>query len=449
VSTSTTYRCELAWLPDSRGGGRLAEDVFVEVTDGVFTRIEEGADDVPAARNLRGLVLPGAANAHSHAFHRALRGRTESGTGTFWSWRETMYEVAARLDPERYLELARAVFAEMALAGITAVGEFHYLHHRPGGGPYDDPNAMQGALAQAAADAGIRITLLDTCYLQGGFGQPLDGVQQRFGDRDAEAWATRASARPPADHVRLGAAIHSVRAVDPDSIETVARWAEERSSPLHVHVSEQPRENEDCLEVTGRTPARLLGDRGALGPQTTAVHATHLSGDDVSLLGSARTTVCLCPTTERSLADGVGRASALRDAGSPLCVGTDSHALVDPFEEARAIELNERLVTGRRGLHRPEELLEAVTSSGMTALGWEAGRIAEGHRADLVSVDLESPRLAGAQERDLVAHVVFAASPADVTHVVCDGRLVVEEGQHMLVDDVAGELAEAIGKVTS
>jgi formiminoglutamate deiminase len=224
----------------------------------------------------------------------------------------------------------------------------------------------------------------------------------------------------------------------------VARWARDRDAPLHLHLSEQRAENQACLAATGRSPAALAEAAGVLGPRTTAVHATHLGGDDVARLGATGTTVCLCPTTERDLADGIGPARALADAGSPLCLGSDSHAVVDLFEEARAVELDERLATERRGHHRPEDLLAAATATGMHALGWQAGRLAPGHLADLVTLTLNSPRLAGADPAALVDHLVFTATAADVTDVVAGGRQIVERGRHLLIDDVPTALAQAI-----
>jgi formiminoglutamate deiminase len=436
------WHAELAWLGPEQG---VAERVLVEVEGERIAAVTEGADPPAGATRLAGVTVPGLANGHSHAFHRALRGRTHRGKGDFWSWRDLMYQVAAVLDPDRYLELATATYAEMALAGITAVGEFHYLHHDPAGRPYADPNRMGEALAEAAGRAGIRLTLLDTCYLRGGLdGRPLAGVQVRFGDGDADGWAARAGALRDRPGLRVGAAVHSVRAVDPAAMATVAAWATGRGAPLHLHLSEQRAENEACLAATGRTPAALASSAGVLGPRTTAVHATHLSGEDVARLGATGTTVCFCPTTERDLADGVGPARALADAGSPLCLGSDSHAVTDLFEEARAVELDERLATERRGHHRPADLLAAATGSGMDALGWDAGRLAPGRLADLVTVRLDSVRLAGARPADAVDHLVFAATAADVASVVASGRQVVADGQHLLVDDVAAALGRAI-----
>jgi formiminoglutamate deiminase len=441
-SAATAWWAELAWLGPERG---VAERVLVEVDGDRIAAVRPGADPPPRANRLAGLTVPGLANAHSHAFHRALRGRTHQGRGDFWAWRERMYELAGRLDPDRYAALARAVYAEMALAGITAVGEFHYLHHDPAGRPYAEPNRMGLVVAEAAAAAGIRLTLIDTCYLQAGLGgEPLHGVQRRFGDGTAAAWAERAGALPDGPTLRVAAGIHSVRAVDPAAMTEVAGWARERRAPLHLHLSEQRTENEACLAATGRTPAALAEAAGVLGPRTTAVHATHLTAADVALLGGTRTAACICPTTERDLADGVGPARALAAAGSPLCLGSDSHAVVDLFEEARAVELDERLATGRRGHHRPADLLAAATAGGMAALGWDAGRLAPGRLADLATVGLGSPRLAGASAADAVDHLVFAATAADVTSVVVGGRQVVADGRHLLVGDVGRALAAAL-----
>jgi formiminoglutamate deiminase len=439
------WLAEWAWLGD---GEAATPAVLIETDGDRITTVTPAVPDPPAdVTRLGGLVLPGLANAHSHAFHRALRGRTESGAGDFWSWREQMYAAAARLDPDSYFRLARAVYAEMALAGVTAVGEFHYLHRDPDGRPYANANAMGEALAAAAADAGVRLTLIDTCYLRGGFDRPLQGVQRRFGDDDADAWADRAAAFA-VPGVRRAAAVHSVRAVPPTALATVAGWAAERDAPLHVHVSEQRAENAACVEATGMTPVRLLAEQGILGARTTAVHATHLTTDDVTLLGQTRSFVCLCPTTERSLADGIGPAADLARTGARLCLGSDSHAVVDLFEEARAVELDERLLTGRRGQHRPDALLRAATETGMAALGWDGGRIEAGRLADFVAVDLGSVRLAGADPAAAAAHVVFAAAPADVTDVVVGGRAVVADRRHARLGDVGQLLAEAIAPDT-
>lgn len=417
--------CEWAWL-----GGDCAEaGVLVEIDPtGRIAGVSAGAEPSGDAERLRGLTIPGLANAHSHAFQRALRGRAQ-GPRSFWSWREQMYALAETIEPDGYRALARATFAEMALAGVTVVGEFHYLHHGPGGVPYDDPNEMGRAVLAAAGEAGIRIVLLDACYLEGG--------SARFRDASAESWAERASALD----LGAGAAIHSVRAAGPDAIGVVAEWATLRMAPLHAHVSEQPAENAFAQERYGRTPTALLGDAGALGANFTAIHATHVTGIDIAMLGVSDAHVCLCPTTERDLADGIGPARALADAGARLALGSDSHAVIDLLEEARAVELDERLASGERGRHGVGQLLVAATAGGYASLGLpDGGRIETGALADLATVALDSVRLAGTPPLD---GVVFCAGAADVRDVMVGGRWIVRDGAHVSID-VAAELREAL-----
>ena len=434
----TVYRCDHAWVGDG-----VVADVDIAVDDGRITSVgprDASALDVVA---LPGVVLPGFANAHSHAFHRALRGHTHGDGGTFWTWRDRMYRVARLLEPDSYYRLARAVYGEMVLAGVTCVGEFHYVHHQPGGAPYADPNAMGEAVRVAAKDAGLRMTLLDTCYVAGGLGPrghlPLVPDQERFSDDDADGWAERWSLLRDDDTTLVGGALHSVRAVPRDQVPTVVEVVGRR--PLHVHLSEQVAENDACLAAYGVTPTRLLDEAGALADTTTAVHATHLTDDDVARLGRARTFSCFCPTTERDLADGIGPALALLGAGSPLCLGSDQHAVVDLIEEARALEMHERLVSHERGRKQPPELMTALADNGHRSLGWsDAGRLEPGMRADLVAVRLDTVRTAGT----LPDQVLLSAFASDVDTVVVDGRVVVSGGRHTSID-VAGELVAEIG----
>ena len=443
-ATPTTYWLEHAWL-----GTHVEPGVAVDTADGRITAVRTGVDTPPpGATALRGLTLPGLANAHSHAFHRALRGTVQVGTGTFWTWREIMYSVADRLTPDTYFALARAAYAEMALAGITCVGEFHYLHHAPGGTRYSDPNAMGEALLAAAAEAGIRITLLDTAYLSAGFGAAPNHHQLRFSDGTADRWAERADALKERPHARIGAAIHSVRAVPAGQLGTVADWARGRQAPLHVHLSEQTAENDACRNAHGVTPTQLLADHGALGPRTTAVHATHLTDEDIALLGGSHTGVCMCPTTERDLADGIGPAVRVQQQGSPLSLGSDSHAVIDLLEEARAMELDERLRTRTRGHWTAAALLRAATADGHAALGWDdAGTLEAGSLADLTTIALDSVRTAGPPPRLAAETAVFAASAADVRHTIVAGRQIVRDGVHTLVPDVPTALAASIAAV--
>jgi formiminoglutamate deiminase len=304
---------------------------------------------------------------------------------------------------------------------------------------------MGEALIEAAAEAGIRITLLDTAYLSSGFGQPPTTHQLRFSDGSADAWAERCSVLKDRDHARIGAAIHSVRAVPAAQLSTVAEWAQARRAPLHVHLSEQTAENDACAAAHGVTPTQLLHERGVFGPRTTAVHATHLTDNDIGLLGRASAGVCMCPTTERDLADGIGPAPELERAGAGLSLGSDSHAVIDLFEEARALELNERLRSRARGHWTAAQLLRAATEDGHAALGWpEAGRLEEGALADFLAVSMDSVRTAGPLPRMGAEAAVFAATSADVRDVVVGGRHVVADGHHSGVGDVAAALNTAL-----
>lgn len=427
---TTSYWLPVAHLPD-----RVADRVRITERSGVITAVTTDTRPDPVDIVLDGVALPGFANTHSHAFHRVLRGRTHADGGTFWTWRRQMYAVASRLDPDRYFALARAVYAEMVLAGMTVAGEFHYLHHDHGGRPYADPNAMSEALVAAAAEAGIRLTLLDVCYLSGGLSaeghQPLDPVQQRFSDGTVDAWADRvgafAAAHRGSDVIRVGAAAHSVRAVPSADLSRLAVLRP--TGPLHLHLSEQPAENTAVQAFYGCSPAELLHRHDLLGPTTTAVHATHLTSHAIALLGSTGTGACFCPTTERDLADGIGPARALRDAGSPLSLGSDQHAVIDMFEELRGLELHERLATGQRGRFTPEELITAAGPAGHAALGWHGGgRLTVGAPADLVIIDPSSVRTAGSRP----AQIHYSATAADVREVIVGGRRVVTHGVHRL-----------------
>ncbi len=432
------------WAERAIIGGEVREHVAIDERDGLIVSVDVDVDTPWHARMLSGIVLPGAVNAHSHAFHRVLRSRTHRGRDSFWSWREQMYAAAARLDPDSYRALARAVFAEMLLAGYTAVGEFHYLHHAPGGATYADANEMSHALAAAAEDAGIRLVLLDTVYLAGGPGVAPDETQARFSDGSAEAWAERTASLRPDGLVTHGLAVHSARAVPPDAIAVAADVARERGVPLHAHVSEQPRENDESLAAYGRNPVEILRDAGALGPDFTAVHATHLTDTDIRDLGGSH--VCVCATTERDLADGIGPIPALRDAGARLCLGSDSHAVIDPFEEARAIELDERLGSRRRGTFAAEELLGVMTAGGDSSLGLPKVEIAVGSPADFIEIDTASVRLAGHDPTAVIDAVIYAAASDDVRTVVVDGVERVRNGHHVSID-VVGELDQAIRRV--
>jgi formiminoglutamate deiminase len=437
----TAYWCESAWLT-----ARFAHRVRLVVEGGIIRDVQVHVDPAPGDVRLMGVTLPGMANTHSHAFHRALRGRANGAGGNFWSWREQMYAVAAQLNPDTYFSLARAVFAEMVLAGITVVGEFHYVHHRPGGKPFGDPNAMGLALRQAAEEAGIRLTLLDTCYLEGGLTggghMPLHPGQQRFSDGTVDAWAERMSARRAEnDRVRLGAAIHSVRAVRREDLPKVVEAAGDL--PLHIHLSEQHGENLACEMFYGCTPTQLLAEAGALGPDLTGVHATHLTDHDIGLLGSTGTGACFCPTTERDLADGIGPGRALHDAGSPLSLGSDQHVIIDPFEELRGLEMHERLVSNERDRFSAHDLVLAATFNGYRALGWsDGGHLSKGALADFVTVRTDTVNTAGSAPDQ----IIYSCVASDVSTVVVGGEVMVSEGGHRL-GDVGRLLGSSIQRV--
>ncbi len=427
------------WAERAVVGGQVLASVRIEEHGGVITSVEEGDREADAVV-LLGLVLPGFANGHSHLFHRALRGRTHGGGGTFWTWREEMYRAAAALDPDSYRELATAVFAEMVLAGYTVVGEFHYLHHQPGGSPYATPTAMEDAVVEAASVAGIRLTLLDTLYLAGGTGSALLSEQRRFSDGSIAAWVARRDAVVFGPLARSGAAIHSVRAVPAVLLQEAATLSRDR--PLHAHVSEQPAENDEAIAAHGATPTELLAASHVLGPNFTAVHGTHLTERDIQLLADSHSTICFCPSTERDLADGIGPAIALRDAGATLSLGSDQNAIVDPFEELRGLEMDERLDSGQRGRFTPMELLEAATSAGYHSLGWDGGCLQAGAVCDLVAVSLSTPRTAGARPEQ----AWFAATASDVTDVIVGGEVRVRDGHHLL-GDVGALLSAAIERL--
>jgi formimidoylglutamate deiminase len=384
-----------------------------------------------ARREGERIILPGLATAHSHAFQRGLRGRTQrraSGGDSFWSWRGLMYHLAEGLDPERIYELSRRAYEELARAGVTAVGEFHYVHHQVDGTPYHDRTVLAQAVIAAARDVGLRIALLRVLYQRAGQGREPEGAQRRFADAslddalaDVDALAAQYTAVP---EVVVGVAPHSVRAVSRAWIGEAARFARERGMPFHMHVAEQRRELVECTAEHGVPPVRMLAEDGVLGDRFVAVHATHLEADEVAALGAARAFVCICRTTERDLGDGLCDAAALVEAGARLCTGVDSHALSDPFEEARAIELDDRSrAEARHVAAEATALLEAASASGYAAIGM-AGLEGE----DRVELDAGDPALADAEDAYLDDHVVFAAGPRAVARVEVAGRVVVDRG---------------------
>lgn len=359
-----------------------------------------------------------------------------------------MYEVARSLTPENYERLATAVFIEMAMAGVTTVGEFHYIHHQTGGVAYADPNEMGQAVIRAARTAGIRIGLLDAGYFTAGFdNRSLHPVQRRFRDGSLDSWLDRVgrlrSQYENQPDVSIGLAPHSVRAVPPRILEELG-GRDHPDMPVHIHVSEQPAENHECLDVTGLTPTRLLERTGLLGPKTTLVHATHVTPEDIHAIGSAEATICYCATTERDLADGIGPARDLSASGAGLCVGSDSHAMIDLFEETRGIEIHTRLTTGQRGNFSSGALVSALTRHGSASLGFPGQGLEVGAPADFVVVDTDSPRLAGIMEETALDSIVFAATAADVSDVFVSGRRIVENGRHEAWPEASQVLSDLV-----
>ncbi len=446
----SAFWCEAALVTADGGTGvpEVAGGVRVETQDGRIRAITTGTRPQAGDMELHGIAFPAAANAHSHAFHRVLRGRTHDGRGDFWVWREQMYRSASELTPEKYEKLATAVFAEMVVSGFSSVAEFHYVHHRQDGAPYAEPHAMELALARAAMSAGIRLTLLDTLYLAGGIGTPLSPEQTRFGDADVQAWLDRLSSLRtriaqdfPPDLVSVGAALHSIRAVPEEDLKAVARQLP-ADIPLHIHLSEQPAENEACLEAYGTTPAGLLDRHGLLSRRLSAVHATHLTQEDIALLGNAGSTVVMCPSTEADLADGIGPARELSDAGAAIALGTDQHAVIDPWTEMRALEHGERLGSGQRGRFSPRELLRAATEGAARSMATPIAPSAlhVGAVCDFMVIDPASTRTAGSRPLQLA----FSATAGDVTEVVVAGELIASRGVHGRLGEPGRLLTEAL-----
>jgi formimidoylglutamate deiminase len=432
-----------AYLPDLLvAGGAVHAGAALTVDAGRVVSIGapgEGAERVPLPGRA---VLPGLVSAHGHAFQRALRGRTQRRAGAaradFWSWRAAMYAAASRLDPDDLEAVARLAFHELARSGVTAVGEFHYLHRDPEGHPYADPAELALRVVRAAHDVGLRVVLLRAAYARAGHDLPPDPLQRRFVEPSVDAYlagldATAAAlARDPLASV--GIAPHSVRACPEPWLAALADEARRRALPLHVHAAEQPGEVLACRAEHGLSPVLLLARAGALSAATTLVHAIHVDDADVRAIGAARATVCACPTTERDLGDGVVPADRLLAAGARLALGADALAQVDLLEDARAVELQLRLVRRERSvLDDPPgtlaaRLLDAATAGGMASLGLAGGRLAPGDPADFVAVDLADPSIAGAGADSLVATVVFALARTAIRSVYVAGESIIADG---------------------
>jgi formimidoylglutamate deiminase len=368
-------------------------------------------------------LMPGFMNDHSHAFQRGLRGLVERvdparPRDDFWTWREKMYALAGELDPVSMREVGRRCYAEMLSAGYTSVTEFHYVHHRPDGTSYEDPNALARAMISAAEDVGIRLLLLPVAYVRGGL--------PRFRDVGLDGFLARVDGlRELAENrplVEIGLAAHSVRAVPREWLQGLARYAHESGLPLHVHADEQPREIEECLEEHGVRPVELLAETGFLGPRTTVVHATHADDGELDLIAGHGSSVCACPTTEGNLGDGFLPAEGIMERGIPLSIGSDSHVRIDPFEELREIETNARRLSGRRNVLVARG--EASPAPWLLRSGWGRESIEPGAPADFVEIDLTHPVLADVEPDALPSALVFGAGSGVVAGAWVAGRKV-------------------------
>jgi formimidoylglutamate deiminase len=422
--TDEVLEADLTWTGSAlRPGVRVAID-----PSGRIAAAGEGG--APPTRRLHGIaLLPGFVNAHSHAFQRALRGSGEwfpAGAGSFWTWREAMYGLVARLDRETLGRICRHAFAEMRDAGTTAVGEFHYLHHD---GPGDF--AFDAVVLAAAAEVGIRLVLLQTFYATGGIGRTLVGGQRRFDTPSVDDFLARCDrlerALDPATQT-LGLVAHSVRAARPDDIARLHQEAVRRGLPFHIHVEEQQGEIDECLAAYGKRPMAVLLDAIATADNVTAIHCTHTTPADLARYVDAGGRVCCCPLTEGNLGDGIPDLRPVPRAWSRLCLGSDSNLRISPIEDMRWLVYGQRLRGELRGA-LPDEagavaptLLAAATAGGAGALGLEAGRIAPGAWADLVAVDLSAPALRDLPPDRVLDAVVFGAGNEAVAGTWVGGR---------------------------
>ncbi len=395
--------------------------------------------------------LPGIANLHSHAFQRAMAGMAERMThpsDSFWTWRETMYRMAARFDPDTLYAVAAQLYAEMLEAGYTTVCEFHYLHHAPDGRLYDDPATMSRALIAAARDTGIRLTLLPVLYMTGGFdGRSLNERQRRFGhDIDDYLRLFNTLHREQNDTLRVGCALHSLRAV-PHAAMTTVLAALPQDARIHMHVAEQIGEVQDCLAIRGERPVRWLLDHAEVDARWTLVHATHLDADEIVGIADSGATVALCPSTEANLGDGLFPLRDYLDANGAWGIGSDSHSSVSPVEELRWLEYGQRLVTRHRNIAATaaspsvgETLLRDVEASAAQATGFTDAALA----GDALTLDCDASQLIGATADDIADRWIFAGNRSAVNTVTVNGREVVSGGRHVDRDAIAARFAVAM-----
>jgi formimidoylglutamate deiminase len=444
-----------AWLPDLVYTDRRFQSNVAVICDDRIVRICPREEAPDAIRLKNHALLPGFVNAHSHAFQRVIRGRTEHRSqhsgDSFWTWREQMYAAANRLTPEEIYIASRMAFLEMALAGITAVGEFHYLHQAPDGTPYSDPNLLEREVIRAARDVGIRIALLRVAYARAGYQREPDPQQIRFIESSPDVYLKNLEQLLAAPELKngeawVGVAPHSVRAVPLDYLKTIVEFAKARGLVVHMHVAEQTAEVEACIEEYRRSPVALLDTEGLLSEKFTAVHAIHVTPKAINGFARTKANVCACPTTERNLGDGVVPVDAYFNAGVPVSLGTDSQIQIDLLEDARELEYHLRLQrvsrnvlaatddTDESGLAR--RLFECATTSGATSIGFDGGTIEPGAPADFFTVDLDDPSIAGSSPDNLLANIVFSLSRTAIKDVVVGGRRIVADGRHAQQDGI-------------
>jgi formimidoylglutamate deiminase len=433
------------WLPDLI----LLKDKFVENTglvsvDGEIKDITSSTSGYKNVQRLKGkALLPGLVNSHSHAFQRVIRGQTERRRGdrdTFWTWREAMYRAALSLLPEDIYDASRMAFLEMALSGITSVGEFHYLHRSSDGKSYDDPNLLASQVIKAAQDVGIRICLLSVAYARAGYNLSDESRQIRFIEKDKDRFFEQFEllrsvyAREP--QVSFGIAPHSIRAVPEDYLSTLSEFCKRESLPFHMHLAEQPKDVESCREEHGLSPVRYLNSLGILSPLFTGVHTIHVDAEEIELLSKAGAIVCACPTTERDLGDGIVPADLLLDRNVEISLGTDSQVQIDLMEDARELEYHLRLQRLERSILPSTRLFNSATISGAGSLGLNTGIFEKGRRADFFTISLDDRSIAGSTVESLLDTVLFSLSNTAIRDVAVDGRLIVKDCNHVSGDEI-------------
>ena len=420
-------------------------------------RVARAADATGEA--LGDWVLPGMPNLHSHAFQRAMAGLAERrgrADDSFWSWRETMYTCAAAIGPDALQAIAAQLYVEMLKAGYTQVCEFHYLHHQPDGTPYAQPEIMSLALIEAAREAGIALTLLPVLYISGGFdGRALTARQRRFGHTvDSYLRLLETLRRHQSDDLRVGIALHSLRAVPEHAMREVLASDDAKEAPIHIHIAEQIGEVQDCLALRGARPVEWLFDHADVDARWCLVHATHLTAAETTQLARSGAVAGLCPTTEANLGDGLFPLAAYQDAGGTLGIGSDSHISISPVEELRWLEYGQRLVTRHRNVaaRQPgdsvaETLWRAALRGGAQASGFAAGELREGARADLIVLDETSPLLATRDARSVLDSFLFAGNTPLVRHVMTSGRWQVRDFRHRDEERIAERYRHTVARL--